>query len=255
MLGAILDKVEAGKRLDRAEGRWLLTEAPLLDLGSLAQDARFRRIPERRVTFVIDSNPNYTNVCVTDCQFCAFYRKPGHPEAWTLTVEEVLAKVESAAEKGASSTMPTRPANDSDAVFINGGLADPSSRYRPAPRPRSSAWRRAGKRAGRRCASSMSTRRGLASRKPSMSFASTPKSDERSRSSRFHPRQCRAASVLLPHWRGPRSNAQGNALSWPLRTLVACRGTKRIRQYCGIGAKNQSYRWGLLSLNESMRDI
>ncbi|MEK8036524.1 MAG: dehypoxanthine futalosine cyclase, partial [candidate division NC10 bacterium] len=70
MLGAIRDKVEAGKRLDRADGRWLLTEAPLLDLGSLAQDARFRRIPERRVTFVIDSNPNYTNVCVTDCQFC-----------------------------------------------------------------------------------------------------------------------------------------------------------------------------------------
>ena len=70
-------------------GCWLLTEAPLLELGSLAQDARFRRIPERRVTFVIDSNPNYTNVCITDCQFCAFYRKPGDPEAYTLTVEEV----------------------------------------------------------------------------------------------------------------------------------------------------------------------
>ena len=105
MLGAIRDKVEAGKRLDRAEGRWLLTEAPLLDLGSLAQDARFRRIPERRVTFVVDSNPNYTNVCVTDCQFCAFYRKPGDPEAYTLSVDDVLRKVEAASLGGATTVL------------------------------------------------------------------------------------------------------------------------------------------------------
>jgi cyclic dehypoxanthinyl futalosine synthase len=105
VLGAIRDKVEAGKRLDRAEGRWLLTEAPLLDLGSLAQDARFRRIPERRVTFVIDSNPNYTNVCVTDCQFCAFYRKPGDPETYTLSVDDVLRKVETASLGGATTVL------------------------------------------------------------------------------------------------------------------------------------------------------
>src|SRR5437773_1881763 len=73
--------------------------------GALANEARFRRLPERRVTFVIDSNPNYTNVCITDCQFCAFYRKPGHPEAWTLTVDEVLAKVEFAAAKGATTVL------------------------------------------------------------------------------------------------------------------------------------------------------
>ena len=42
------------------------------------------------VTFVVDSNPNYTNACVTDCSFCAFYRKPGDTEAWTLTVDQVL---------------------------------------------------------------------------------------------------------------------------------------------------------------------
>ena len=93
MLSRIQAKVEAGTRLDRPDGLWLLTEAPLLDLGSVAQEARFRRIPERRVTFVIDTNPNYTNVCITDCQFCAFYRRPGDKEAYTLTVDEVLAKV------------------------------------------------------------------------------------------------------------------------------------------------------------------
>ena len=97
MLSHLQAKAEAGTRLDRADGLWLLTEAPLLDLGSVAQEARFRRIPERRVTFVIDTNPNYTNVCITDCQFCAFYRRPGDKEAYTLTVDEVLAKVEFAA--------------------------------------------------------------------------------------------------------------------------------------------------------------
>jgi cyclic dehypoxanthinyl futalosine synthase len=105
VLAAVRERVERGERLDREAGRWLLTEAPLLDLGSLAQEARFRRLPERRVTFVIDSNPNYTNVCITDCQFCAFYRKPGDKEAWTLTVEEVLEKVGRAAEGGATTVL------------------------------------------------------------------------------------------------------------------------------------------------------
>jgi cyclic dehypoxanthinyl futalosine synthase len=105
MLRRIRERTLAGKRLDRAEGRWLLTEAPLLDLGSVAQEARFQRIPDKRVTFVIDSNPNYTNVCITDCQFCAFYRKPGDKEAWTLTVEEVMAKVDAAARQGATTVL------------------------------------------------------------------------------------------------------------------------------------------------------
>src|SRR5437899_9099054 len=105
VLAEIRAKVEAGKRLDRAEGRWLLTDAPLVELGALAQETRFRLHPERQVSFVIDSNPNYTNVCVTDCQFCAFYRKPGDSEAWTLTVEQVLEKIDSAARNGATTVL------------------------------------------------------------------------------------------------------------------------------------------------------
>ena len=105
MLDVIREKAVAGKRLDRAEGRWLLADAPLLEVGAVANEVRFARLPEKVVTFVIDSNPNYTNVCVTDCQFCAFYRKPGDPEAWTLTVDEVLAKVESAAGLGATTVL------------------------------------------------------------------------------------------------------------------------------------------------------
>jgi dehypoxanthine futalosine cyclase len=105
MLDTIRRKLEAGERLDRKDGHWMLADAPLLELGALANEARFRRHPDKRVTFVIDSNPNYTNVCITDCQFCAFYRKPGHPEAWTLTADEVLAKVESAANAGATTVL------------------------------------------------------------------------------------------------------------------------------------------------------
>jgi len=105
VLDRIADKARNGKRLDRDEGRFLLAEAGLLELGALAQEVRFARVPDKRVTFVIDSNPNYTNVCITDCQFCAFYRKPGDPEAWTLTVAEVLAKIEFAASKGATTVL------------------------------------------------------------------------------------------------------------------------------------------------------
>jgi dehypoxanthine futalosine cyclase len=105
MIEAIRAKLDSGQRLDRKDGHWLLAEAPLLELGALADELRFRRMPERRVTFVIDSNPNYTNVCITDCQFCAFYRKPGHPEAWTLSVDQVLEKIELAAAKGATTVL------------------------------------------------------------------------------------------------------------------------------------------------------
>ncbi len=105
MLEGIEKKVEAGERLSRDEGRWLLAEAPPLELGQLAQAVRYRLHPDAAVTFVIDTNPNYTNVCVTDCQFCAFYRKPGDPEAYTLTVEEVMAKLEPAVGRGATTVL------------------------------------------------------------------------------------------------------------------------------------------------------
>jgi dehypoxanthine futalosine cyclase len=105
MLDILRSKVEAGERLDRDDGRWLLTEAPLLALGQLAQAVRWRLHPAPAVTFVIDTNPNYTNVCVTDCQFCAFYRKPGDREAYTLTVEEVMARIAPAVARGATTVL------------------------------------------------------------------------------------------------------------------------------------------------------
>lgn len=82
----------AGGRLSPAEGLDLYTRMPLARLGALAQALRFRRQPAREVTFVIDSNPNYTNVCEADCLFCAFYRKAGQADAYTYTPAQVAAK-------------------------------------------------------------------------------------------------------------------------------------------------------------------
>ena len=101
----VRDKVLAGERVDRADGLFLLAEASLLDLGQLAGEVRRKRHPESIVTFVIDTNPNYTNVCNVDCTFCAFYRSPGHDEAYTHSVEEMLELIGRSAEKGVTTVL------------------------------------------------------------------------------------------------------------------------------------------------------
>ena len=102
---AIEEKILSDRRLSREEGLWLWQHGDLLELAQLANRVRYRLNPEPAVTFVIDSNPNYTNVCITDCVFCAFYRKPGSPEGYTLTVEQVMAKIQRAAEQGATTVL------------------------------------------------------------------------------------------------------------------------------------------------------
>jgi cyclic dehypoxanthinyl futalosine synthase len=67
---------------------------PLLELGQLADDERWRHHPENAVTYIIDRNINYTNVCVADCKFCAFYRRPRHAEGYVLSFEEIGAKID-----------------------------------------------------------------------------------------------------------------------------------------------------------------
>lgn len=102
---SIEEKVISGTRLTREEGLWLWRKGELLELAALANRVRQRMYPENRVTFVIDSNPNYTNVCITDCVFCAFYRKPGQAGGYTLTVEQVMEKIQSAADLGATTVL------------------------------------------------------------------------------------------------------------------------------------------------------
>ena len=102
---AIEEKVLSGTRLNREEGLWLWRQADLLELAHLAEIVRLRLHPERRVTFVIDSNPNYTNVCITDCVFCAFYRKPGARDGYTLTLEQVMEKIQKSVDLGATTIL------------------------------------------------------------------------------------------------------------------------------------------------------
>lgn len=72
----------------------LYEDTPLLELGARADDVRWRLHPEKAVTFIIDRNINYTNVCVADCAFCAFYRRPKHREGYLLSFEQIGRKVE-----------------------------------------------------------------------------------------------------------------------------------------------------------------
>ena len=72
----------------------LYQRAPLLELGQLADAERWRRHPEPVVTYIIDRNINYTNVCVADCQFCAFYRRPKDAGGYVLSFEQIGAKID-----------------------------------------------------------------------------------------------------------------------------------------------------------------
>lgn len=101
----VADVVLAGERIDEEAALFLLRDAHLADLCALGAEMRRRRVPGNFVTFVIDTNPNYTNVCVTDCLFCAFYRKPGHPEGYWHSVEEIVEMVGRAVEKGATTSL------------------------------------------------------------------------------------------------------------------------------------------------------
>ncbi len=70
------------------------TNAPLLELGLEADRVRTAKHPEGIVTYIVDRNINYTNVCVADCGFCAFYRRPKHGEGYTLSFEQIGQKIE-----------------------------------------------------------------------------------------------------------------------------------------------------------------
>jgi cyclic dehypoxanthinyl futalosine synthase len=70
------------------------TNAPLLELGLEADRIREQTHPHGVVTYIVDRNINYTNVCVADCGFCAFYRRPKHGEGYTLSYEQIGEKIE-----------------------------------------------------------------------------------------------------------------------------------------------------------------
>lgn len=96
----IADKALCGQTLTSEEGLQLYRGLDLTSLGLLADTIRRRLNPTDKVTYIIDRNLNPTNVCVTDCSFCAFYRPPGHAEAYVLPREVVYRKVKETLDAG-----------------------------------------------------------------------------------------------------------------------------------------------------------
>ncbi len=101
----LYDKAAAGERLAGDEGLQLLREGELLELGAAADTVRRVKIPDARVTFIVDTNPNYTNICNVDCIFCAFYRHEGEADTYTHSVDEMIAKFKQFAQLGATTVL------------------------------------------------------------------------------------------------------------------------------------------------------
>ncbi len=101
-LDGLLNRV--GQREQLAPEEWLhvITSTPTDQLTTLADSLRRELHPDGAVTYVVDRNINYTNVCFSVCNFCAFYRKPGHPDGYVLSYEEIYRKVEEMIELGGS---------------------------------------------------------------------------------------------------------------------------------------------------------
>ncbi|HAS53793.1 MAG: dehypoxanthine futalosine cyclase [Nitrospirae bacterium GWC2_57_13] len=97
---SIESKITAGTRITADEALALYRTADLLTLGELASTVRKRLHPERVVTFIVDRNINYTNICRNRCSFCAFYRDADSPEAYVLSRDEIFRKIEETVAQG-----------------------------------------------------------------------------------------------------------------------------------------------------------
>jgi len=98
------EQLASGERLTFAEAR-PLWDLDLLTLGRAADAVRRRLHPEGRVTYVIDRNINYTNVCVSGCRFCAFYRPPGAPGGYVLDWQTLTEKLRELGDQGGSGVL------------------------------------------------------------------------------------------------------------------------------------------------------
>lgn len=92
-------------RVAPEEALSLFHQNDLLDLGKWAHETRLRIADPGVVTYVVDRNVNYSNVCSSQCDFCAFYREPGHPEAFVLSDEDLLAKMQELVDIGGTTVL------------------------------------------------------------------------------------------------------------------------------------------------------
>ncbi len=102
---ALVAKISEGSRLEDDEAVALLRGRDLLTLGRLADEHRRRHVPGDTVTFIVDRNINYTNICLTGCDFCAFYSAVGAEGGYLLDKEEVFAKIQETLDLGGTAVM------------------------------------------------------------------------------------------------------------------------------------------------------
>ncbi len=101
----VYEKILNNQRISENEALFLLREADLLTVGRLADFVRRRKHPDNVVTFVVDRNVNYTNVCVAGCKFCAFQTKVNAPDAYILNFDEIYAKIQELVDWGGTTLL------------------------------------------------------------------------------------------------------------------------------------------------------
>ena len=94
MTNKILEKALDGERISPEEAVRLFETTDMLLLGNIASRISRKKLKERVVTYIVDRNINYTNICITDCAFCAFYRKEDDEEAYVHPFETIAGKIE-----------------------------------------------------------------------------------------------------------------------------------------------------------------
>lgn len=99
-LDTLLSRAADGERVSAADGERLMREGSFFELGLAADAVRRRKHPKGVVTYIVDRNVNYTNVCTTSCRFCAFYRPVGHAEGYVLSREELGEKLQEVVDAG-----------------------------------------------------------------------------------------------------------------------------------------------------------
>lgn len=102
---AIIKKIEAGERIHGEEFLTLARKASLLELGFLADAIRHRLHPEPVVTYVIDRNINYTDICISGCKFCAFFKAPEDTTGQELSREELAQKIKETQDLGGTQVL------------------------------------------------------------------------------------------------------------------------------------------------------
>lgn len=99
-IDAILSRAIMGKRISAGEAELLLEKAPLAELGAAADERRRQLHPDGKVTYIVERNINYTNVCTTACRFCAFFRAPKREGGYVLSWEEIGQKCQTLKDAG-----------------------------------------------------------------------------------------------------------------------------------------------------------